>query len=83
MVSNLILPANSSFTSERRPDLLNGVTILKSEAMAVTIDSNGSTLSTKAQPFTAIPCYAWAHRGKGEMMVWMPEKVTGIEILSR
>ncbi len=34
---NIILPANTNFSSEWRPDLLNGITILKSEAPAVII----------------------------------------------
>ena len=83
LVSNLILPAGASFTSESRPDLLNGVTVLKSEALAITIDTKSNTVSTKTQPFTAIPYYAWAHRGKGEMIVWLPEKLTGIQILTK
>ena len=83
LVSNLILPAGASFTSESRPDLLNGVTVLKSEAQAITVDTKNNTVSTKTQPFTAIPYYAWAHRGKGEMMVWLPEKLTGIQILTK
>ena len=27
--------------------------------------------------FTAIPYYAWAHRGPGEMAVWLPRTVDG------
>ena len=27
----------------------------------------------KEQPFEEIPYYAWAHRGAGEMIVWLPE----------
>lgn len=83
MVSNLILPRSASFVSEVKPGLLNGVTILKSEALAVTVDQANNTVTTKAQPFTAIPYYAWAHRGKGEMMIWLPERVSGVELLSR
>jgi DUF1680 family protein len=26
------------------------------------------------RPFLAIPCYAWAHRGPGEMAVWLPRR---------
>jgi len=28
------------------------------------------------QPFLAIPYYAWAHRGRGEMRVWLAEDET-------
>ena len=32
---------------------------------------NGVTV-VKGKEFTAIPYYAWANRGRGEMIVWMP-----------
>ncbi|MBT1697608.1 glycoside hydrolase family 127 protein [Fulvivirgaceae bacterium PWU4] len=83
MVSNIIVPADASFTTEARPDLLNGITILKTEASAVIIDSASNTVSTQRQPFTAIPYYAWAHRGKGEMMIWLPTSVKQVTLISR
>jgi len=81
-VSNIILPLNTNFETEFKPDLLNGVTVLKSEVPAVIIDSNGSSISTVKQPFVAIPYYAWAHRGKGEMMIWFPAKVKDIDLFT-
>lgn len=83
MVSNLILPANSSFEAEFRPDLLNGVTVLKSQAQVIAIDANTNSVSTKTQPFVAIPYYSWAHRGEGEMMVWLPQKISAVDIISK
>jgi uncharacterized protein len=83
MTSNLILPVKATFTTEYKADLLNGVMIVKSEAMAIHVDVNNNAVSTKAQSFTAIPYYAWAHRGKGEMMIWLPQKVAGIDIISK
>jgi DUF1680 family protein len=82
-VSNLILSQTATFSTEVKPDLLNGVTVLKSEASAVMVDSNTNTVSTKKQAFTAIPYYAWAHRGKGEMMIWFPTTVKNIDIISQ
>jgi hypothetical protein len=35
------------------------------------MDQTGK-LVRKSQPFTAIPYYAWANRGRGEMLVWLP-----------
>lgn len=81
--SNIILPAGSTFTSEFKPELLNGVTVIKSEAQAVKVDTATNTVTTTKQPFTAIPYYAWAHRGKGEMIVWFPSRVTDIDIVSK
>ncbi len=81
--SNFVLPASAQFSAEFKKELLNGVTVLKSEATAVVIDDTGSKVSTVQQPLTVIPYYAWAHRGKGEMMIWFPTKVTNIDIISR
>ena len=80
MVSNIVLPDNVELVSEYKPDMLNGVTILKGEVSAIHV--NGDTeVSSGRQPFIAIPYYAWAHRGKGEMIVWFPTKVKGLEIV--
>jgi DUF1680 family protein len=83
MTSNLVLPMNSSFSAEHKTDLLNGVTVLKSEAIAINIDQKNNSVSSKTQPFIAIPYYAWAHRGKGEMMIWFPQTITAIDIIAK
>jgi len=58
--SNITIPNSVQFTPQYQPDLLNGVTLLKS--------------GSNAQPIIAIPYYAWANRGPGEMQVWFPVK---------
>lgn len=80
LVTNIVLPDNANLTSEYKPDMLNGVTILKGEVSAIHVESD-TDVSTGKQPFVAIPYYAWAHRGKGEMIVWFPTKVKGLEIV--
>lgn len=79
--ANLILPAQASFTSSWAPAMLNGVMLLKSTANAVQI--NGSNVQTVTQPFVAIPYYAWANRGKGEMMLWLPEQIADVQIITQ
>jgi DUF1680 family protein len=83
MTSNLVLPSYATFTTRFIPGLLNGVTVIQSEAMAVTADQSGTMVLTKPQEFTAIPYYAWAHRGQGEMMIWLPQKVSTVDINTR
>lgn len=78
--ANFILPAGTVFSSEYRPDLLNGVTVLKTQAIAVVASENKVT--TEPRPFVAIPYYAWANRGAGEMMIWFPEKIKDIDIIA-
>ena len=81
--SNIVMSADATFTTEYRKDLLNGVVLIKSEVPVIKIDDNGESISTKKQAFTAIPYYAWANRGKGEMRLWFPEKIKDVELLSK
>jgi DUF1680 family protein len=80
--SNLIIPSNTQFSTEFKPDLLKGITVLNAEVPAVIIE-NGNTISTVKQKLTAIPYYSWANRGQGEMMVWFPTEVKGIDLLTK
>lgn len=80
--SNLIIPPDAEFTSTYNAELLTGVVVLKSTVPAVKIDQRGEKISTQQQPFTAIPYYSWANRGKGEMQLWFPEKVRNIQIIT-
>jgi DUF1680 family protein len=44
---------------------------------------NSENVTTKTQSFTAIPYYAWANRGEGEMMLWLPRKVTQVVLVAK
>jgi uncharacterized protein len=82
-VSNIMLPEDLIFKTEFRDTLLNGLMVVRSEVPAVVVGDFGNDVSTRIQPFMAIPYYAWAHRGKGEMMVWFPEKVRSVDLLTK
>jgi len=71
-VRNLMLPRDERLTAEFKPDLLRGVTVVKGRSIALAYDVRGKVTKTE-QEFTAIPYYAWANRGRGQMMVWFPE----------
>jgi DUF1680 family protein len=71
-VRNLMLPRGEHLTAEFKPELLRGVTVLKGRAVALAYDADRKIKKTE-QEFTAIPYYAWANRGRGQMMVWFPE----------
>jgi DUF1680 family protein len=81
--SNIIIPKDTEFKTEYQPELLNGVTVLKAEVRAINVDAEKQNVSTGNKSFTAIPYYAWANRGKGEMTVWFPEQVKFVDIISR
>ena len=81
--SNIILPSDAQLQAEYKPGMLNGITILKGKLPVVNIADNGKEISTTQHDFMAIPYYAWANRGKGEMMIWMPERVKDLDLISK
>lgn len=70
--SNLVLDDAAVLTAEPRPDLLNGIVVIKGEATAYRYRSGKVT--GEKQQLTLIPYYAWAHRGSGEMAVWLARR---------
>ena len=70
-VKQLVLPDNAELTPEHRDDLLGGVTVLRGQGLAATRKEDGS-ITTQPAELTAIPYYAWSHRGVGPMEVWLP-----------
>jgi len=73
-VTHLVLPDEFPLASERRDDLLKGVTVIKGEATALMAGPRVGEVDRKKQEFIAVPYYAWAHRGEGEMTVWLPRE---------
>ena len=73
-VSNLVLDDSVALAAEYRSDLFDGVTVINGEVLALYQKEDGTTIDRKSQTFTAIPYYAWAHRGQGEMAVWLPRE---------
>lgn len=80
--SNIILPRTAIINAVFNAKLLNGVMLLKSQSSQVEISANGETIKTSLKPFTAIPYYAWANRGKGEMTLWLPEKIIATDLIT-
>jgi DUF1680 family protein len=68
---NIVVPDTARLTSEFRPDLLDGVEVITGDVTAVGRRSDGTTRTAPHQ-LVAIPYYAWANRGMGEMQVWLP-----------
>lgn len=69
-VLDLTIPDGAGLEAEHRADLLGGITVLRGRVK----DDKGRT-----RPFTAIPYYAWSHRGPGEMAVWLPRSSSAPE----
>ncbi len=70
-VRNIILPDDAMLSSEFRPDLLNGVQVIFSRSQGYEAGELEGEVKKTVQDLLMIPYYAWAHRGKGEMSVWL------------
>jgi uncharacterized protein len=79
---NIVIPDNISFTSEFKPQLLNGVVVLQAEAPVAIVSADGLNVNSANRKITAIPFYSWANRGKGQMQVWVPRKISDVRIFT-
>ncbi len=72
-VRNLLLPDDADLTTEFLADRLYGIQAIRGRVAGFYLNEK-ETLEKREQELLAIPYYAWAHRGKGEMMVWFARK---------
>jgi uncharacterized protein len=70
-VRKLLLPDDQPLTTRFDPALLNGVQVIEGRGFNVATNEFGRSFK-RLQDFTAIPYFAWANRGPGEMTVWIP-----------
>ena len=76
-VFDLVLPDGAAVAAAFRPDLLNGVVALTGRALVVSKDGAGRAVETP-RPFLAVPYHAWANRGGGQMLVWLPRTAAAV-----
>lgn len=74
-VHNILLNQHPSFQVVDKPDLLYGIREITTDAQALSYDVAGK-LAVKDVNLTLIPYYAWAHRGEGDMEVWLPIEIS-------
>lgn len=65
------------FEVEEDTQLLNGIKKIKTRAQTLSFDQDGA-LQAQSVDLTMIPYYAWAHRGSGNMTVWLAQDVSAI-----
>jgi uncharacterized protein len=70
---NVVVPDAAAFSTEFRRDLLGGVQVITGNVQAVERGADGRA-SLHPHRLVAIPYYAWANRGMGEMQVWLPRR---------
>jgi hypothetical protein len=71
-VRNLVLADSANLKTTFVSGKLNGVEVIQGQAVAYRYQQNGQMAHT-TEPFTAIPYYAWANRGQGQMEVWIAQ----------
>ena len=79
---NILIPDNTIFKAEFKPELMNGLVVLQADAPVATVSGDGLNISSVIKTVTAIPYFSWANRGKGQMQVWLPKKMTDVRIYS-
>ena len=72
-VLNMVVDPDVSFTADFNSQILNGIEEIKGSASIASMTLEGVE-AKQQQDFTAIPYYAWANRGPGEMQVWFKQK---------
>lgn len=78
-LSGLAIDSEQAIEHSFEKDTLNGVVILKGEALKTELKESSTAslyvsekqINTTKTSFKAVPYYAWANRGEGEMAVWI------------
>lgn len=73
-ILSTVVGKNPKFETVEKKDMLYGINMLSTDAQTVGYDANGKIVS-KDVKLNLIPYYAWNHRGKGNMMVWLLQDI--------
>ncbi len=70
-IFNLFLDDNAELNSTFRENLLNGIVTITGSINYLQKSKIDNQIQKDRTEFLAIPYYAWANRGKGDMTIWM------------
>jgi uncharacterized protein len=70
-ILSMYVEPDEDLTAQAESALLGGVVTLNGKGYGTEKMEDG-TIHSYPRDFKAIPYYAWAHRGSGQMMVWIP-----------
>jgi DUF1680 family protein len=73
-VLDLVVDPQSQWQTFYDPELLNGVEIITGSASKTSKTPGDEVVLQQPGKLVMIPYYAWANRGAGEMVVWIPIK---------
>lgn len=74
-IPSVLIPLSPEVEVVNKSAMSHYGTQLKTQAQSLFINEKG-LLETRNITLTLIPYYAWAHRGVGEMAVWLPQDVS-------
>jgi len=79
-VFNLYIPDNTVFDAQFQPEMLGGIVKLSGNVKRVSRSEDKVGTVTDETVLVAVPYYAWANRGQGEMSVWMARNEAAVII---
>jgi DUF1680 family protein len=71
---DVVIPRESRIDARYEENTLHGVVVLTGNAFTVEKAAAGGGYAEKPFTFKAVPYSAWGNRGRGQMVVWTPEK---------
>jgi len=81
-LQQLLLPQDAKLEDTFEQNLIGGIQVIKAQALKLQFEDWGTQLyrsnadaALEPANITFIPYYAWANRGKGEMAVWVKERI--------
>ena len=77
---NILIPPQTKFEVIDHKVLDEPVKALTAEVPVVSVAEDGVSLKTEKKKIIAIPYYTWANRGRNEMQVWLPTKITNVKL---
>ncbi len=78
--AGLVVPANTQFKNVFDKSLFGGVNTIHFEAPVITVNEDGTSVTTTTRKVIAIPYYTWNNRGQSDMQVWLPATIQRIRI---
>ncbi|MBV9032890.1 MAG: glycoside hydrolase family 127 protein, partial [Acidobacteriaceae bacterium] len=76
-VRNVLLTDKDKLKAEWKPNLLNGVEVIETRAAAYRYNADHQ-LQHSEESMRAVPYYAWANRGPGQMEVWIAAEESAV-----
>lgn len=76
-IASALLNQAPTFSVNEADGLLGGIRTITTDVQTLGYDSAGKITVNDAK-LTLIPYYAWAHRGDGDMMVWIAQQPSAV-----